>query len=290
MRFLVKLPIVFAVGFIALITAISLSNFINFFNEGFFFRIIQFNIFINGIISSIILAVSFYLITYKDAKSRKTVEKLEKRIEDLENLLLKHKVPVLPKEKITEIAKKRFKNYKVSKADVNGKFWEVHMEKGKKKITVAIGGYDGEIKDVIYESKLHMIFSNPLKIIGALIIICLLLFSALFFKNFPSMGENLASAFGMSNEQYLELFGEKNLPEGCISASRLALKYKPELPTYENLDVKKLIEDASGIKIKWMYRIEDEGKNYVLALDENFEYVCSSTESVFCECVKVPKG
>jgi hypothetical protein len=120
----------------------------------------------------------------------------------------------------------------------------------------------------------------------------MIIFSLIFFRDLPSMdiGKEIADMIGMPAETYEQIFGEKNLPEGCVPAAVLSVKYSVNLPVYENADLKALIESSSGLTIKWMHLIDVNGKNYVLSIDETFEHMCSSTETTFCECIETPSG
>jgi len=126
--------------------------------------------------------------------------------------------------------------------------------------------------------------------LGIGIIIFLVGISLLNFKGFPSMAEGISSVFGLSPDSLLGIVGgdEADMPEGCVSAGRLALKYSPKLPIFEDQSTEIMIENEAGIDVQWMYRIDYEGTDYILAIDYNFENICSATFDKLCHCMEIP--
>lgn len=77
-RFLLRI----ALGFLCLVSGISLAGFMPVFNEGLF-RLFQTSMFAAGILSSVVFAVSLYLISLRIPKSemiKARIEKLEKKL------------------------------------------------------------------------------------------------------------------------------------------------------------------------------------------------------------------
>jgi hypothetical protein len=289
--FFIKIPITLAFGFLCIICGSAFSTFFGLFQEGIL-KILQIDLFIGGLVISIVFGISLYLMSRESERydPQSVIKKLKKRIGVLEGLLLERRIQPISEEIARQTAEQSLSGYRTSEARLNKADWEIYLEKGERKAKVVLGAYDGEIKGITYKKSIKDIFSDPLRIIGIVLIVSFLMTSLINFRGLPNISEGVYSLLGISPDDLKSLFGEdENLPEGCISASRLALKYKPSLPTYENEDVKKMIENESGFKIGWMYRISYEGRDYVFAIDLDFKNFCSATETKFCHCVEIPE-
>lgn len=290
--FPVRMVLTLSIGFLCVVSGSVIAGYIPFLQDKIL-RLFQIDITVGSIISSVIFALSFYLITRKFERTdpKTLIEKLRKRVGLLEGILVEHKISPIKKDEAKKIAERAVPGYVFKDAKLNKTEWEVVVQKGKKKARVVMGAYDGGVKTVEYEmSKVDFILSHPSRIVGVGIIIFLIAFSFLNFKGFPSMAEDISSLFSLSPGDLTGIVGkgEENLPKGCISAASLALKYNPKLPVFENKTIETMIENRSGTDIQWMYRIDYEGTNYILAVDSNFENICSATEEKFCQCIKIP--
>lgn len=287
-----RIVLTFCVGFVCLVFGTVLSGYMVFL-QGSVLKLFQLDLTIGGFIASVIIAVSLYLISKKVERTdpKNLIKKLKKRVGLLEGLLVEHEVHPISERLVRRRAEKLLPEYSVMDAKLNKTDWEIYLHKGKRKAKVVMGAYDGELKIIEHDmSKIESIISDPFRIVGIGVIIFILAFSLISFKGFPSMTESLPSLFGMSSDELTGILGggEENLPEGCVSAGKLALKYSPQLPLMEDESVEMIIEGGAGIDIQWMYRVDYEGTDYILAIDANFENICSATYEKFCQCIKIP--
>jgi len=287
-----RIVLTFCVGFVCLVFGIALSGYMVFFQDSVF-RLFQLDLLIGGLVSSVILAVAFYLMSRRIERTdpKTLINRLKKRVGLLEGLLVEHKVPPVKEEEARKMAEKLVPGYRARDAKLNKTDWEVFLERGNRKAKVIMGAYDGEVKIVEHEmSRVESIISDPFRVVGIGIIIFILGFSMVSFRGFPSMTDALPSLLGISPDELTEILGggEENLPEGCVSAGRLALKYNPNLPQFEDESVEMMIESETGIDIQWMYRVDYQGKDYILAIDSDFENLCSASEDKFCQCIRIP--
>ena len=291
LSFPIKIVLTFCMGFLCLVCGIALSGYIIFLQDPVL-KLFQIDVTVGSVIVSVIIALAFYLMTRKVERTdtKTLIGKLKKRLGLLEGLLVEHKVPTMNEEEIRKKAGKFVPGYKFKDAKLVKTDWEVFFERGKRKAKVVMGAYDGELKFMEHEMpKMEHLISDPARLLGIGILVFVIMFSILNFRGFPSMAQNLPSLFGLSDGGLSGIIGgDKNLPEGCIGAARLALKYNPRLSTYENDEVKSMIEDESGVSVQWMYMIDYEGTDYVLAIDANFENICSATLDNLCQCMKIP--
>lgn len=293
LHFAIKIAVVFGTGFLCLVSGTVLADYMFFF-KGTVFRVFQIDLLLGGIISSIIIAVAFYLITRREKVADKEgmLRKLKERVSLLEGLLLKHRVPTLREGEVRKIAESLVHGFAARHASLKKTDWEIFLEKGEKKARVVIGAYTGEVKKV--EHLGAKFFSDPLRTIGVILIISLAAFSLFSFRGFPNMLEDVSSLLGMSPEQLGMFYGGENLPEGCVSVTRLLMKPGVSVfggeSSYTNEEVKAMIEKEAGFGIERMYVVDYEGKNYILAADSTFENICSATESRFCQCIKIPSS
>ncbi len=282
----------FCVGFLCLVSGVALSGYIVFLQDKIL-ELFQVGVTVGGLISSIIFAIAFYLISRKVERTdpKTLIEKLKRRVGLLEGLLVEHKVPPLKEEEVKKKAKKLLRGYEIKEAKLKKTDWEITMVRGKKKARIVMGAYDGEVKFMEHEvPKLYHLISDPLRVAGIGMIIFILGFSILNFRGFPTMAEGISSLFASSSYGLGGILGvgEENLPEGCISAGKLALRYNPRLPLFENETIERMIERGIGRDVQWMYKIEYEGTEYILAIDSDFENVCSAREDRVCHCIKIP--
>lgn len=287
-----RIVLSFCVGLLCLVFGVVLSGYL-FFLQGSIFSLFQLDITIGGLIASFILAIAFYLISrgVERTDHKTLINKLKKRVGLLEGLLVEHKVPPMGEDEAKKAAEKLLPGYRARDAKLIKTDWEILLEKEKRKAKIIMGAYDGEVKIIEHDmSRAERMISDPVRIVGIGIIIFVLGFSMISFKGFPNMAESLPSLFGMSPDELFGMVGggDENLPEGCVSAGRLALKYNPSLPQLEDESIETMIESGGGIEVQWMYSVDYDGANYILAIDANFENICSATESTFCHCMQIP--
>jgi hypothetical protein len=292
LTFLLRMVLTFCMGFLSLVSGIALSSYMPFLQDPIF-RLFQVDIFIGGLTSSLILALAFYLMSRRVERTdpKTLITKLKKRLGLLEGVLVEHKIPPIREEEARKIAEKAIPGYAFREAKLNKTDWEVFLVRDKRKAKVIMGAYDGEVKMVEHDmTGIEHLISDPLRILGIGVIIFILGFSLLNFKGFPSMTEGISSVFGLSPDSLFGIVGgdEADMPEGCVSAGRLALKYNPKLPVFEDQSIEIMIENEAGIDVQWMYRIDYEGTDYILAIDYNFEKICSATFDKLCSCMEIP--
>jgi len=290
--FPVRMVLRFCVGFLCIVCGIVISGYIPFIQDPLL-KLFQIDLTIGSLISSLLFALSFYLITRKFERTdpKTLIKKLRRRIGLLEGVLVAHKVPPIKEGEAREIAEKAIPGYAFRDAKLSKTDWEVVLQKGEGRATVVMGAYDGKVKTVDYDMpKIEYLISHPFRILGIGIMILILGFSFMNFRGFPSMTEGISSVFGLSPDSLLGIVGgdEGEIPEGCVSAGRLALKYSPKLPVLEDQSIETMIENEAGIDIQWMYRIDHEGTDYILAIDYSFEKICSATFEKLCHCMEIP--
>jgi len=306
--FPIKIFASLAVGFICLIVGISFSNYLPFSEEPIF-ELLQIDLLAGGLISSVMFAIAFYMITRKTERADKDslIMRLTERNKLLEGLLVSHKVPTLKEKRVREIAESIVHGYRSESARHKGEEWEVTLAKGKSKAKIVLGAYTGEMKSISYErSKAEALLSDPFKIAGLIIIIGFMVFAVFNFRGFPSMTDGIARLMGMEPEQFNALINpNENIPEGCVSASKLLMKHGINiggLPPYEDESLKNMIEQETGRQVVLMYETEDDGNDYVVAITlplnidltglSNQELIqnsdiCSATKTRLCDCLKI---
>lgn len=303
----IRLVALFGVGFLCLIAGAALSNYMFFFH-GTILQTIQMDLFLTGLLVSLIVALAFHLITReeKETDKRGKLKKLQERIALLQGILLKNKVTTLKEDEVKKTAETLVPGFEAKKANLEKTDWKVMLEKEDKKAIVTMGAYTGEVKKI--ERLGGGLLSDPVRIIGVAIIIFLVAFSILNFKGFPSMIEGIASFLGMTPEQFNMMIGNEDLPEGCVSAMRMMVKHGVSVlggeSSYKNEQVKEMIERETGRQVTLMYETDFEGKKYILSVtlpkdvglydltnEEIIEMseICSSTEEIVCDCIKIPE-
>lgn len=305
LSFPIKIVSVFGLGFISLIAGIAFSTISPILNEEIF-KLLQINIMVNGLIASIILAISLYSLSYKNrpSSSKVMIEKLKMKVSELEELLMKNKAKYISESEAQSSAESLLKGYKAVKASLNDNEWEILLTKGKRGAKVILDAWDGEVKKVIHPRSI-MNFLYPARIIGIGIIVCFLVFSLLNFQGFPTMSEGFSNLFGMSPEELSSVFGsmgeglpsfgilEQQVPEGCVSALAIFSKLGPQLADeqflkdhlYTNSEMKNIIEQNAQASVMTMFKIDYEGKEIVMAFTDNAR-VCHTTDGKFCGCIE----
>ncbi len=310
--FAVKVAIAFGIGFICLLGGTVLPRFFGLFQDGFF-RMIQLDIMVGGIIMSFVFAIALYLMTRKSSGLNPIKEnrKLKERVEILEGMLFKNRVRPIEESVAMDKAEKELRGFKAKKAIMEGNDWMVYLEHGNKQAIATIGGYHGELKETHYNMPLvdHLI-SEPERMAGIAIIIFFVVFSLLNFQGFPTMADSftemVSSMTGLPPEQ-LDMFmggGSKNLPEGCVSAGTIFTRYgmnMGNLPVVDNDNVREMIEQETGQMVLMMYEAEYEGTDYIvgITLPEDTDILsvtqedivananfCVATETNVCDCLK----
>ncbi len=290
--FAIKIVAAFGAGFLCLTAGTVLAGYMFFF-EGTILQTFQIDMFLGGLITSIIIAIAFYMITRKEKGMDKDsrIRKLQERINLLKGILLKYNVPTLKEHDAVTKSETLVHGFKAKHASLKGANWEVFLEKGERKAKVIMSAYTGEVKKVEH-IRTKGILSDPVRIIGVALIIFVVAFSLLNFRGFPDMMEGVASLLGMSPEQFSMFTGAGNLPEGCVSVTSLLTEHGISViggeNMYRNEEVEGMIENESGFEIEWMYMADYEGSNYIIAVDSSLENICSATEEKFCHCIKVP--
>jgi len=107
-----RIVLTFCVGFVCLVFGIALSGYMVFFQDSVF-RLFQLDLLIGGLVSSVILAVAFYLMSRRIERTdpKTLINRLKKRVGLLEGLLVEHKVPPVKEEEARkELLLKWFKS------------------------------------------------------------------------------------------------------------------------------------------------------------------------------------
>lgn len=307
--FIIRIVSMLAAGFLCLIAGAAFRGYI-FFLQGDLMEIVQLDLFIGGILSSVVLALGLHAITRKEREGSKDdiIKKLRGRIDLLKGLLIKEKVPTIEESKIKKTAEGLVPGFTAEKTTLRDSDWEVTLENEEKRAIAVIDAYTGEVKKIEHLGAMGKILSDPLRIVGAAVIIGLLALTLLNFQGLPNMFEGVASLLGMSTEQFNSIMGsDEGLPSGCVSAMKIAMSQGVSVMggenSYTNEDVKRMIESETGRVVMLMYQTEYQGSDYILsitlpsemeftglsneAIMQNAE-ICSSTEEILCDCVKLP--
>lgn len=292
-------------GFLALIGGVSLRDKIFFFDVPML-EVIQMDVFISGLVCSVILMAALHMITRKEGRATDTVEGMKRRISLLRDRLDSGEKGRIPESEARKIAEGAVPGYEAASAKMKGADWEVGMEKGDKTASVTLYAYSGATKG-IRESGDSMI-ADPLKIAGVAIIVLLVVFSATNFRGFPSIFESLSSLIGMDPENLMSLAGAgENLPEGCAPVMKILMKEGISIVggenIYSNHSVEEIIESETGRQVMLMYESEYRGMEQIISITlppeietdglsneelMNNAEICSAANGVFCECVSMP--
>ncbi|MCK5022611.1 MAG: hypothetical protein KAS04_00415, partial [Candidatus Aenigmarchaeota archaeon] len=305
--FAIKMAVMMGAGFLCVMSGVALRGFL-FFMKGTIFETLQMDSFIMGLLASIILALSFLMITREDEKTNNkgTIKTLRERIGLLEGILIKTNAPMLKETEVKKTAETLLRGYDAKEAKLNKNNWEILLVKDEKRAIVVMGAFTGEIKSV--EKQGSHLLKDPIKIVGVAAIIILAIVVLLNFRGFPSMLDSIASMIGMDPQELGALFGDSsNLPEGCVPTVRILMQQGVNVMggegTYSNENVRQMIESQTGRQVFMMYEAEYANTNYILSITlpsdmtlsgftneelmENMQ-ICSSTEETFCECIDVP--
>lgn len=139
---------------------------------------------------------------------------------------------------------------------------------------------------------------DPVKIVGIVIILGILVVSVFSFRGFPLISGSFANFIGFTPEE-LQAFGnqlaefeeeEQNLPPGCIGAFTLAQQFGAEydtLPRSANATVEGWIEAGTGSPVLDMRIIAIDGQEHILGVTEDSQ-ICSASQEQFCNCITTP--
>ncbi|MBN2042271.1 MAG: hypothetical protein JW754_00530 [Candidatus Aenigmarchaeota archaeon] len=309
--FAIKVVLAFGIGFLCLLGGTVLPRLFGLFQDGFF-RMIQLDILVGGIIMSVVFAIALYLMTRKSKGLNPVAEnkKLKERVEILEGMLFKHRVRPIERSLAMGNAEKELKGYKAKKAIMEKTDWMVYLENGNRQAIATIGGYHGELKETHYNmSVIDHLISEPERIIGIAIIVAFVVFSLLNFQGLPTMADSftdlVSSITGLPADQ-LDMFmgGSRSISGDCISASMIFTRYGMNignLPAYENDNVQSMLEQETGDMVLMMYQAEYEGRDYIvgITLPEDTDLLsvtqediiananfCVATETKICDCLK----
>jgi hypothetical protein len=303
--FALKTVAKFGVGFLCVLAGASLSKYMFFFN-GSIFKMLQIDLFVGGLIGAALLGGALYLITRGEVESEsKSAKKLAERVKLLEGVLIKQKTPTLKEEEVKKIAESLLPGFAAKQANLKSADWEILLEKGKRKATVVLGAYTGEVRHV--ERGFDRIL-DPHILAGIALIIAFMVFSLLNFTGLPSVTEGVASMLGMSDAQFKSLTGSNSLPQGCVATVRILMNQGVSViggeNTYTDETLKRAIEAATGRDVMLMYKTSYQNAEYIVSITlpqgmdtskiTNNEImqsaeICTSTRSVFCDCVKIPE-
>lgn len=133
---------------------------------------------------------------------------------------------------------------------------------------------------------------DPMLIVGLAVLCVFLIFSAINFRGFPSLLDNL----GLSEAQLEDIasqledvrgqLNDSDLGQGCVGVLNLLSEYGTRIDDnpYTNPSVKALIEQQGGVTIDAMYSVERGGETIIVGFSRDGR-ICSSRVSQFCECV-----
>jgi len=142
-------------------------------------------------------------------------------------------------------------------------------------------------------------FSSPYFLAGVVIIALFLLFSAFNFTGFPSLQEELLSAFGMTEDDFellenvLQNVKGINMPDGIADMPGSCYELlgsvgsnpdsMGQLTDYSNPDLKSLIEQETGEDVIDMKRTYVDGDSVIVTITSEGN-TCLSTETELCVC------
>jgi hypothetical protein len=309
LSFPIKIGLTFGLGFACMVAGTALPVAFNIMQTGIL-KAFQVDSLIFGIIISIVFAMCLYMIS-KEAKGvghKELSEKLAKRVEVMESMMLQGRPRPILESDAREIAKQALVGYDAKTAKLKGAEWLVLLEKGNRKASVLLGAFDGYVKEVKHEMPLsERLISDPGRIAGIIIIVGILVFSMFSFRGFPTISDSMASMLGMSPEDMKGLLGVgENLPAGCVSARNLFMRTGVNIggmPPYDNEGTKNMLEQATGQTVLMMFETEYEGTGYIgsVVIPKNMDVTgvsqeeltsqasfCSSTKDTLCSCMKAP--
>jgi hypothetical protein len=309
LSFPIKIALTFCFGFACLVAGTALPVAFNIMQTGIL-KTFQVDSLIFGIIISIVFAVCLYMIS-KEAKGeghKELSEKLAKRVEVMESMMLQGRPRPILESDAREIAKQALVGYEAKTAKLKGAEWMVLLEKGNRKASVLMGAFDGYVKEVNHDMPLsERLISDPGRVAGIIIIVGILVFSLFSFRGFPTISDSMASMLGMSPEDMKSLLGvDENLPAGCVSARSLFMKTGVNvggMPPYQDEAVKTMFEQATGQSVVMMFETDYNGANYIggMTIPKDMDITavsqdqmlasanfCAATKTTFCSCMKAP--
>lgn len=128
----------------------------------------------------------------------------------------------------------------------------------------------------------------PTMIIGVVILLVLVVFSLMNFQGYPSIANDVGSILGFTPS---DIGQPQGTPQGCVSPLTLFMGnmekiQSGEVEYYDNTAMKDLIEAESGHSVVSMMTIEDDGRDYIIAMTGD-EHVCVATMTDFCSCMDI---
>ncbi|HDD45855.1 MAG TPA: hypothetical protein ENG42_00115 [Candidatus Aenigmarchaeota archaeon] len=257
-----------------------------------------------SLISSLIIGAALYLLT-SDLRP-KSAGYLRKRVSLLEDLLRKSGVVGINANEVKEMVKNRFK-CDVNRIERQNDVYVVMCKKGKQEFNTYVDVYDGAIVGTKCNTLVSFFLLNKKKIVGASIVIFFVIITLFNFKNLPRFDliEGVANMVGIPKEQ-LSMFYEKDMAEGCVSITKLMIKYSTkinEMDLYENKRVQEEIESILDEKVIAMYKVEYNGNDYIISVSVpknisseqlgsknilKISKVCSIYKNKLCDCMKTP--
>jgi len=302
MSHIVRYGLSFAVGFIIVFCASAMNNAFIFVSGGFL-DMLQANLFINGIIATIIISLGLHLVSGKSKEKPldKVIKELESKTGRMKKLLEEHKIRLINEDEAKKKATDLVPGYNVKSVTLREERWDVLMENlEEKKANVFIDPYNGSYEIAKDEVFFH---NNTSGILGIIIILGIVIFSLFNFSGFPQSDmQSMFADMGILQEDVKMLLQEKDMEEGCISAISIMAIYgmkMDELEFSESDEAREMIENITGEDVRMMYKAPYGGKDYIMAIalpndvDQSDQQevaaktnVCVATEDKFCDCLK----
>ncbi|NOX71919.1 MAG: hypothetical protein GXO64_04465 [Candidatus Micrarchaeota archaeon] len=290
------------VGFIILFCASAMGNVFKFVSGGIF-DLFKANLIINGIIATAIFSFAFYLLAAGTRRKEPSeiIKELNKKIQVMKDALSRNNIKTISDDDAKKRAIKLVDGYSAKNVVMRDDKWDVYMEdENGKKADVLIDPYDGSYEIIKDESHL------PLKrIIGALLIIGIVLFSFFNFTGFYQDDlSSIAESLGIPESEFKNIIKPKNLPEGCTSAMSIAVKYGMKINELEKIDDEQMrlsLEEKIGERIIGLFIAPYNGMNYtmVVTLPHDFDMqsasedditkntnICVALGDTLCDCLK----
>ena len=212
-------------GVVSVMGGLGLQDFFTPFFGGGIYQLLNVDLFIGMLISSLILCLGLYLVSFRLVNIpslKKQIEKMRKRIE---------KAKKVPRQKLG---------------------WR-----------------------------------DPVKIVGIVIIVGLLVFSLSQFNELTRPSNSFLSAFGIDPDSIEDLSNQFAAPEGCESVITLLQETGPDitgLPEFTGEKVKGMVEAEAGSSVLIMRTATHDGKEYIIAVTKDSK-ICSATIEKVCGCI-----
>ncbi len=245
--------------------------------------------FVFGIISAAIISVSLWLLTAHFPKLDR-LSVLEAEITRLRHALLAHRViKPIDAGHARAVAEKAVPGFSVSKVDRGDDRYAVTMKKDRKSRIVVVGAFSGDVIETHRsESRVLDYFSDPVHLIGAVVLAGFLLFAAASFRGFSDPASGFMEELGLP--------GFEDLPGDCVSLPILlsspqvaALNYDiSKLPAWDSVADRVAIEQGTGAAPTFVKQLPYSGVTHAVAVVESAGgsvEICSATAGVFCQCV-----